>query len=215
MASRRVVEADARVWLAENTALPDTSVVTSMPDISEVPLDFDAWRAWFIATAHQILTWIPREGVAIFYQSDIRQHGAWIDKGYLVTRAAEDAKLPLVWHKIVHRAPPGTIAFGRASYSHMLCFAATPSLKKPGPDIFGAGPAAWTRGMGIEACRVACRYLVENTSTRVVVDPFCGKGTTLAVANDMGLDAVGVELNAKRCRQAQRLVLSNGELVLD
>lgn len=211
MPSRRVVEADACVWLRENTAAPDTSVITSLPDVSEVSLGFEAWRAWFIATARQIVTWIPESGTAIFYQSDIRHEGAWIDKGYLVMRAAEDANIPLLWHKIVHRAPPGTIAFGRASYSHMLCFSRTASLQKPGPDILPAGAATWTRGMGIAACRVACRFLVENTATRVVVDPFCGQGTSLAVANAMGLDAIGVELSAKRCRQAQKLDLSSAD----
>jgi len=65
----------------------------------------------------------------------------------------------------------------------------------------------WSRAMGVDACRLACRFLVENTSTRVVVDPFCGKGTVLAVANETGLDAIGVELSAKRCSAARTLTL--------
>ena len=43
--------------------------------------------------------------------------------------------------------------------------------------------------------------------TRVVVDPFCGLGTALAVANVMGLDAVGVELSAKRAEKARSLAV--------
>jgi hypothetical protein len=65
----------------------------------------------------------------------------------------------------------------------------------------------WSRAMGVDACRLACRYLIENTQTRVVVDPFCGKGTVLAVANGMGLDAVGVELSSKRRKTARALVI--------
>ena len=39
----------------------------------------------------------------------------------------------------------------------------------------------------------------------VVIDPFCGQGTVLAVANELGMDALGVELSRKRCRQALKL----------
>jgi hypothetical protein len=61
--------------------------------------------------------------------------------------------------------------------------------------------------MGVRACEVACSYLRDEIGARVVVDPFCGRGTVLAVANEMGLDAVGVELSAKRCKAARALTV--------
>jgi tRNA G10 N-methylase Trm11 len=63
----------------------------------------------------------------------------------------------------------------------------------------------WSQAMGVEACRLACGYVLSHTSTRTVVDPFCGVGTVLAVANSMGLAAVGVEIVAKRARRARGL----------
>jgi hypothetical protein len=46
---RIVVQADACVWMRENTAPERSSVVTSLPDISELSqLDFDSWRTWFL-----------------------------------------------------------------------------------------------------------------------------------------------------------------------
>jgi tRNA G10 N-methylase Trm11 len=39
----------------------------------------------------------------------------------------------------------------------------------------------------------------------VVVDPFCGFGTVLAVANALGLDAVGVDVSPRMCRRARTL----------
>lgn len=60
--------------------------------------------------------------------------------------------------------------------------------------------------MGVTACEVACRYLRDETETAVVVDPFCGRGTVLAVANAMGFDAIGVDLGARRCRAARTAV---------
>jgi tRNA G10 N-methylase Trm11 len=65
----------------------------------------------------------------------------------------------------------------------------------------------WSQAMGVEACRLACAYVLSHTSTRTVVDPFCGVGTVLAVANSMGLSAVGVEIVRKRARKARGLQL--------
>jgi tRNA/tmRNA/rRNA uracil-C5-methylase (TrmA/RlmC/RlmD family) len=65
----------------------------------------------------------------------------------------------------------------------------------------------WSRAMGTAACDVAARFLLSDTACRVVVDPFCGVGTMLAVANRHGLDAVGVELSRRRVARARQLVL--------
>jgi hypothetical protein len=209
--TRRVIQAEALAWLAGSPADPGASVVTSMPDVSELEgHDLAAWRAWFEGAARALLRWVPDEGVAIFFQSDVRHDGAWIDKGYLVQRAAEDVGARLVWHKIVCRHPPGSISLGRPTYSHMLCFSRSPrsSGRRPGPDVIAdAGAMTWSRAMGLGACRVACRFLRDETATTVVVDPFCGRGSVLAVANAMGLDAIGVELSPKRCRAARNLVV--------
>jgi hypothetical protein len=71
-----------------------------------------------------------------------------------------------------------------------------------------AGATTWTRGMGVAACRAACEAVLRLTPTRAIIDPFCGHGTVLAVANAMGLDAIGVELGARRARKARTLTLA-------
>jgi hypothetical protein len=70
----------------------------------------------------------------------------------------------------------------------------------------------WPKAMGGAACAAACLLCraaaaVGPESSRqrqrpLVIDPFCGQGTVLAVANEMGMDALGVELSRKRCRTA-------------
>lgn len=211
-ANREVIHGDALEWLSQNPAASGTSVVTSLPDVCEVPeRGFDGWRDWFGECARRIIAWLPEDGVAIFFQSDIRRGGVWIDKGYLVQRAVEEQEATLLWHKIVCRKPPGTITHGRASYSHLLCFsrprAAPP--KRPGPDVLtDAGFMPWSRATGVNACQLACRFLLEETPTRLVVDPFCGHGTVLAVANAMGFDALGVDLSVRQCRAARKLVVA-------
>ncbi len=208
---RRVYQAEACGWLRDQAADSGTSIVTSLPDVSEVPPHkFELWRDWFIGTAAQIMNWVPTDGQVIFFQSDVRHHHIWVDKSYLLQCAAANAKANLVWHKIVCRRPPGTIAAGRPSYSHMLCFTrgtvVTP--ERPGPDVLpDAGVMSWSRAMGAKACMVACRYLRDETRTRVVVDPFCGEGAVLAAANQLGLASIGVDLSARRCKAALRQVL--------
>jgi hypothetical protein len=187
------------------------SVVTSLPDVSEIEgRDLDVWRAWFVDAARRVVRWVPDAGAAIFYQSDLRRGGLWIDKGYLVARAAEDAGAALAFHKIVCRAPPGTASHGRPTYSHLLGFVRSPRRRSPRafPDVLPeAGEMVWSRATGVAACRLACEWLLAETDTTVVVDPFCGHGTVLAVANALGLDAIGVDLGARKCRAARRLAV--------
>lgn len=207
-----MVQAEAVTWLQTHPSEATDCVITSLPDVSEMPEnELDAWRTWFVSTVQLIVNWIPAQGVAVFFQSDIRRGARWIDKAYLVNCAAELAGATLVWHKIVCRRPAGTVAVGRPSYSHMLCLTREPRALpiRPGPDVLpDAGHMPWSRAMGVEACRVACQYLLDETSCQRVVDPFCGYGTVLAVANAMGLDALGIELGGKRCRMARNLKLT-------
>ncbi|MFO0755177.1 MAG: hypothetical protein U0359_01695 [Byssovorax sp.] len=208
--TRRVIQAEALAWLAQTPAEPGTSVITSLPDLCELPeKSLEAWKAWFVDAAAAVLRWVPDEGAAIFYQSDIRHRGLWVDKAYLVQRAAEATGSLLLQHTIVCRKPPGTLGQGRASYSHLLCFSRSPLRpRRPRPDVLpDAGLMVWPKAMGVEACRLACQFLLQETATRLVVDPFCGRGTVLAVANALGLDALGVDLSAKRCRNARSLTL--------
>jgi len=212
---RDVHRADALAWLAAHPSNGDMAVVTSLPDFSEVrELEFEAWQRWFVAAARAVIEWTPPESFAIFFQTDVVRHGEWIDKGHLLLRAAEAGGARLVWHKIVCRKPPGAITYGRAGYSHLLCFTrsahrARRASKNASPDVVadpGEKPAE--KSMGVEACRLACQFLLAETRTRVIVDPFCGSGTVLAVANALGLDALGVDRSARACSTARRLVVT-------
>ncbi|HEX2657599.1 MAG TPA: DNA methyltransferase [Polyangia bacterium] len=198
--------------MREHAPLAGASVVTSLPDASELPaLDMTGWQIWFQDAAASTMNAVTDEGVAIFFQSDIRHGGLWIDKGQLVAQAAQRCGMRLLFHKIVCRKPAGTLTFGRASYSHLLGFARTlrPSLRRVTPDVLpDAGMMPGTKSMGVAACADACRFIQAETSTRTVVDPFCGYGTVLAVANALGLHAIGVDLSSRMCRKARTLRIS-------
>jgi hypothetical protein len=208
---RRTVHCgDGVAWLARAGLPADHAVVTSLPDVSELPgLGLEGWREWFVETATLACRAVGDDAVAVFYQTDLKRDGSWIDKGYLVQRAAERAGSALLWHKIVCRVPAGTTTFGRPAYAHLLCVSR--ALRLPpsasSPDVLPAlGEMPWARAMGRAACEAVARFLLAHTACRTVVDPFCGLGTMLAVANAAGLDAIGVELSRKRADRAARLV---------
>lgn len=209
--SRVVHCCDALSWLEQSLVLAGASVITSLPDVSELaPLTLQQWKAWFQNAAKLVLTRCPDDGVAIFFQTDIKVDGTWVDKSYLVQRAAEDTGHELLWHKIVCRVAPGKTTFSRPAYHHMLCFSKSlkADLHKSTADVLPeAGDTTWARGMGLTACTAACKYVINHTSTRTIVDPFCGHGTVLAVANELGLNAIGVELSPKRAKQAEKLAV--------
>ena len=87
---REVICADAIPWMQERGPIEGACAVTSLPDVSEVGLALPVWRAWFLEAVRLVVEAVPAEGAAVFFQSDIKRDGAWIDKGALVTRAAED-----------------------------------------------------------------------------------------------------------------------------
>jgi hypothetical protein len=183
--------------------------VTSLPDYSEFPgFSLQEWKTWFVEAAALVLRACPDEGVVIFYQTDLKHDGQWVDKGYLCQKAAEQSGHALLWHKVVCKAPAGQASFGRPGFSHLLCFSkgVRAAVAHSTADVLlSAGEVTWTRGMGVEACLQACRFILKETFTRTVVDPFCGHGTVLAVANALGLHAIGVDLGEKRARKARGL----------
>lgn len=207
--------ADSIPWLRARGRVPGTCVVTSLPDVSELSLPLPRWREWFLATVHLVVDCVPDEGAALFFQSDIKRDGVWVDKGAMVIRAAEDAGAQVLFHKIICRRQPGLLTYGRPGYTHLI--AVSRALRCPDvlpiPDIVvDAGRLPWVRAMGIRAAAHAVRFGRDQAGATSILDPFCGVGTVLAVANLLGLSAIGVERSAKRCEQARRLTVDPGEI---
>lgn len=210
--ARTVHQTDGVAWLAA-TALPAAhALVTSLPDHSELPgLGFDGWRRWFVDTAALACRQVADDAVAIFFQTDVKHEGRQVDKGFLVAQGAERAGSALLWHKIACRALPGTTTFGRPAYAHLLCFSRALRLapRQSSPDVLPRlGEMPWSRAMGVDVCHAVATFLRAHTACRTVVDPFCGMGTMLAVANAHGLAAIGVELSKKRAARARRLTIA-------
>ncbi len=210
---RLVIQADANVWLNENRAPVGSCIVTSLPDVSELSqLGLDGWKEWFRATTAQVIGFAAVGGGVVFFQSDVRHQGVWIDKAQLVLEGAERAGARQLWHRIVCRRPAGSLSQGRASYSHLIGLQGPEGPvhvdRYPWEDVLPVGgEQPWSKAMGVIACRRVCLYLQREFDANLIIDPFCGHGTVLAAANELGMNALGVELSRKRCQKARQLNL--------
>ena len=209
--TRVVHETDAVAWLQDSTLTDEHALVTSLPDSSELNLSFEAWQRWFTDTAELVCRAAPPQGVAVFFQTDVKRDGVWLDKGFLVQLGARAAGVELLWHKVVCRAPAGVTTRARPGYAHLLCFSRALRLlpTQASADVLPRlGEMTWARAMGVQACEATCQFLLDHTTCRTVVDPFCGMGSMLAVANAYGLHAIGIERSPKRAARARALDLS-------
>ena len=213
--AREVICAEALGWMRQRGEVAGAAAITSLPDVSELRLDFAGWRGWFLDAVQRVVDAVPPEGVAIFFQADIKREGAWVDKGALVVRAAEDAGARVLFHKIISRRQPGLLTFGRPGYTHLIAVSRQfrcPDVL-PIPDIIvDPGRQPWVRAMGVRAAAHAVRFARDQAGAQLVLDPFCGVGTVLAVANRLGVPAIGVERSAKRCERARLLEVAQEEL---
>ena len=212
---REVHCADAIAWMKAQGVMPAASAVTSLPDVSEVGLALPVWREWFLEAVRLVIESVPEDSSSIFFQSDIKHDGVWIDKGAMVIHAAQDAGAQVLFHKIVCRRQPGLLTMGRPGYTHFIAV----SRKMRCPDVLpipdvvvDAGRQLWVRAMGIRAAAQAVRFARDHAGAKTIFDPFCGVGTVLAVANALGVDAVGVEKSRKRCEQSRLATVRVGEL---
>jgi hypothetical protein len=212
---REIVCADAIAWMRARGRIDGACAVTSLPDVSELGKTLPAWREWFLGAVRLVVEAVPYDSAAVFFQSDIKRDGAWIDKGAMVIRAAEDAGARVLFHKIVCRRPPGMLTQGRPGFTHLI--AVSRAMKCPDilpiPDVItDAGRSLWVRAMGVRAAAHAVRFARDQVGAKLIFDPFCGVGTIPAVANALGLAALGIELAKKRCEQSRAQTVTTAEL---
>ncbi len=218
-ATKTIIRADVLEWLEGATLGAGQAIVASIPDAAELPNSaHEPWAAWFSRVAEEVFARAHEDSPLIFYQSDVRYAGTWVDKSFLVQSAAKRHGASLLQHRIVCRRPAGTITFGRATYSHLLMFSKSlrNSHRYGYSDVIpDGGPSPWIRGIGLYACEAIVRMIRQESTCDTLVHLFSGKGLLLELARRSGLHAVGVDLSKKQCRHAERFDLEKFRAAVD
>lgn len=218
---REVKVADAVKWLVESNEPFHGSVFTGIPDLydvygfrstQEVGINqrADDYKEWFNQVAEAIFRRLPPGQCALFSQTDgkiLDTEGrviCWLDKSVLLSNAATKYGCTLLWHKIAIDTS-AEISSHRPCYTHLLAFGNqftyhTRHFRTP--DVFNRGQMTWEKATGINVCIIGISFLHYVVHTPVVINPFCGRGTILAIANCFGLSALGVEIATKRAKRA-------------
>ena len=200
---RQIICKDAIDWLKTQKNLD--CIVTSVPEMEEVHLSKDKYVVFLKDAAKLCMEAVKDTGYVIFLQTDRKQKG-WIDKSYIISDAAASLKIPMIWHKIALRQNVGTSGLFRPTFSHMLCYSKKGKVGPVFPDVLERGSVTYENAFGMDAVAAVLEY-VKKQGAKTVVDPFVGSGTTVALANKMGLKGIGVDIDPKQCKKAMALVL--------
>ena len=204
-AGRKIICRDSLPWLAEQKGKLN-AIVTSIPEMDEVGLKEDDYVVFFREAGRLCLEAIKDTGYCIFLQTD-RKHKGWIDKSYYLADEAEKLGINMVWHKIALRVNVGKSDIFRPGYSHMLCFSKKGKIKPIMPDVIERGEITYDNAFGMDAVKMVMEFLKTNR-VKHITDPFVGSGTTAAIANAMGMEATGLDIDRAQCKKAEKLVIA-------
>jgi hypothetical protein len=203
---RRIIHGDAFYELP-NCERPN-AIVTSLPDANDLGWPIDRYERWFRQMALLCLGHVKEDGTCVFYQTDRRHRGRILSKATILVELAGEAGHRLLWHKIVLRKQPGRIDLYRPGYSHLLAFSRRMTPGQATPDVFEPDDGLHPNGMNLNATRWVVQYVARQAGRDLLIDPFCGEGTVIALAEHSFSRVVGIDKNARCVARATRLRLT-------
>jgi len=154
--SRGSARTRSRLTISIITSLPDSSELSRSPSRSGANVQRNLRRSSAVRSA---------SSAAIFFQTDVKREGTWVDKAYLVQREprAQAAHSSGTRSSAARRPAPRRSAARRSA--HLLCFSRELRLepKHSTADVLPRlGEMMWARAMGVEACVAACQFLAKH-----------------------------------------------------
>lgn len=197
---KEIICADSLPWLSEHR-LNLGSIITSLPDSDEIGFTQLGWRSWFVEAVRRCFQSVKQSGPVIFYQTDRKIDGRLESKSSLIFDVAKELGVRCLWHKVVLRHAIGIADLYRPGFAHMIAFSSEMNVGKPTPDVIDRRILAYPNAMNQDAARVAVNFAMRATNE--IVDPFCGRGTIVAVADALGAEAIGIDIDPAQCEIAR------------
>ena len=201
--NRTVFCDDAHKWLENNKN--NKAIITSLPDMEEVGLNLKEWQEWIKKTCLIISSALNDDGIVIFYQTDRKYKGSIIDKKTLISQIFFELGYKSIFNKIVLKQKIETVNLFRPGFTNMFGFSKNIKSGKATPDVINSGKMIYKNAMGLDACKVAIDFIKTKINPEEILDPFCGQGSVLKIANENGFDSVGVEILREQCKKAKLL----------
>jgi hypothetical protein len=201
MPTREVHCADANIWLKTHRNLK--VIITSLPDMEEVGLDFTSWLNWVGNTCYNLIDSLHPDGIIFFYQTDRRYSGEVVDKKTLISSIFLSEGYRNIFSKVVLKQEPNTTSLYRPTYTNLFAFSRTAQAGKATPDVFPAGRMLYKNAMGYDAVAKCIQFLQEKNIHETIFDPFCGQGSVLKIANALNFNAVGVDILPDQVERAK------------
>lgn len=202
---RYVVHANALHWLG--TQDDNGVIITSLPDLSELQTDREGWENFTRAACEALIFSLKETGIIFFYQTDRKYQGITIDKKSFISNIFHSYGFETIMSKIVLKQAPETSNLFRPTFTNLFAFSKEIKSGKPTPDVIYGGKMIYKNAMGFNACAVCLDFLKSKgyDSETVIVDPFCGQGSILKMANDAGFNSIGVDIDINQTKKAELL----------
>jgi hypothetical protein len=202
-AKRNVICDDMHKWISTKKNIK--AIITSLPDMEEVNMSLIEWELWIKKTVDLIIESLDDNGIVIFYQTDRKYKGRVIDKKALISEGFMRLGYKNIFNKIVLKQKPETVNLFRPTFTNLFGFSKNITSGKATPDVIYAGKMLYKNAMGFNACKSSVDFIKLKIDTNLIVDPFCGQGSVLKIANDFGFDSIGVEILNDQCLKALKL----------
>lgn len=202
--SRKIIQADSLKWLKkqENESIPN--IVTGICDLEETNMSMEEYLNFFQNITNLIFQKMSPDGYAVFIQTDRKYQREWISKSYLISDLAYKNGFKMIWHKIILHRDVNKTDLHRPTYGHMLCYSQNGTTGSAFPDVLPVGHKLYKNGTPINGALEALKFIKQyNKTDSSVLDPFVGQGTIPVLANYLGMDAVGIDIDSEQVKIAK------------
>jgi hypothetical protein len=202
--SKKIICTDSLEWLKKQ---PDNTIpnfLTGICDMGETQMNLTKYLKFFNDVSTLMFKKLSKEGYCIFIQTDRKYNKTWIDKSNILTTIALNLGLKVIFHKIVLLREQDRTDLHRPTYAHMLCYA-YPSMTTGAatPDVIPVSKRLYKNGTPILAAKRGLEFIKRySKKNNTIVDPFVGRGTITVLANNIGLNAFGIDIDPEQVKIA-------------